>query len=1051
MTREEELYWGNLEGSPSIAPLKEEVEESTSEDYWNVVNPWYIQVSNPSLRVYDTDVEGTLDTSNESFQEYYKQADIDTKRAMLGAMSTSHAIKIYEMREIQRESQKRVSNDNLMVQLGMGLVPAIADPINLIPIAGTMGKFYQIGKTANRIRAVARGATLGATEGAITNIASEQMYGLQGMEEAPIAAGILGAVLGGGLGGIGGLVGNLSGTKQLDTAEAILTDTYTFDFTTDPHMIWSEDGRASIVPEKVNNTPFMRAVDKTVYINDFLKSDRMILADSDSGVIRRFAQDLSPATVSLKDANGNPIPQPVSAWDLKIRNNGIHGVYELDMDNIYKDSINTRQFTGSRQDFDAAWGDGYSNAVAEQRAIIQEQLQAELDVEVERIAQETQEKINQAESEAARAKILKEAGEQVDEAKEVFLSAILDDFDIDAHLRKHSGGNEAVYKAMKRQHDFYTQYKKVGEDAGSPVLKRVHDNTLYKPRIWNFDKIDKMSRSELADRLFTGIKDEPEYKGLSLDQIKDIAYEMAETLKAQGWATNFKTSSFVAPKTLPLEARLKMRKLSVNDAKLGDILVQDQRILAGHYNFTLSGRHALMKKFGTDDISSIVKETLKDAEAKGEKVSDKDMKALEALIEDVAGVLRLNTLSNTPAWKLTRTVKGLNAMRFGGGFGLNQLVELASVTVMTAFKGLLGGSLGRSIKSVSKIMFSKSPISDDFNRFMVASGQMDTALVPHHANRLADTETGLAPGLVERGIQGANDIFMKYNGMRPIQAIIENYAGAAVMETIKDIAKLPPKGFSKSQQIQLSRWGLSITDARKLGKEIEKAYKDGQLDLTSMSEWGQSAMQMAVERGVSEVVVQGNSIHFPRWAKAPSAFVSLTTQFLRFPITAHETLLRRGYTEEQAKLVGGVAASVFAYMSILYLREQAAIATGAMNEWDKKYDYFSEIGSDDAIQRGLLKSFNYLGQLGVLTDMWNRLAVISGNPELGRGYASRDKLSAMLGPTFSGAEDAMDVSSKIFQGDFGYSYRDYMKLKQFLPFMNLPIISEGINEIVKEF
>ena len=277
-----------------------------------------------------------------------------------------------------------------------------------------------------------------------------------------------------------------------------------------------------------------------------------------------------------------------------------------------------------------------------------------------------------------------------------------------------------------------------------------------------------------------------------------------------------------------------------------------------------------------------------------------------------------------------------------------------------------------------------------------------------------------------------NDKLMKYNGMRYLMGVMEDYTGAAVVTKLK-------KG--DVDDYVLARWGLSVEDS----KEIQAALNNNVINidkwnLEELSIKHRDQLQLAITRGIEEMVVQGESLHAPAWTKMPTPFTKLLIQFMKFPLIAQETLTRRGFKEDQAQMIAGIIGSMSTYMGLKYLREQASISLGLTHPMDAKYDY-DNYSQEDYI-RVIGESLNYTAPLGFMTSIYNYGAIATGNNELGRDWNSKTAVPALLGPTGGLAEDIIQTIRATVSGDITDT-KTLDRVKRITPWMNLPLINEG--------
>ena len=556
---------------------------------------------------------------------------------------------------------------------------------------------------------------------------------------------------------------------------------------------------------------------------------------------------------------------------------------------------------------------------------------------------------------------------------------------------------------------------------------------LYAPRNWDFDAIAKMPKEMVLQKLRAAIQSDSRnvydsQKALEAD-VEDLYRILVDknTQSVMGQGKGYYT------KDLPFEKRLSERKLYVDESKLGNLVHNNFEDVAGMYNYFMSGRMAVQHAFS----DAITKEGDLDLSMVTKDVGAEDIKIVTNTIDDLLGVRRMNQYGNDTSWKLSRNLMTYNSARLMGGAGGNQLIEMATIAMMNASRGIMSKSFGQSAQNVAKMLYKEKGAQNDLGKILLNSGYLESALHAHRANRIADTEAGFNPKLVERTLDNLADFQMKYNGQRYFTALAEDLSGGAIMEYIKRA--------SPRDEAIFSRWGLSMDDVRELKAIFDV---DDAKFLDRMTDKQIDKFQLAVNRGVAEWVVQPNSIHLPDWFKGAGPTQKLLFQFMKFPMIAQETLLRRGWTEDRAGMIAGVVGAVTMYTTLKYLREEASVALGLMDERDRKYDIFND---RDHMARALMESTNYVANLGMLTTAWNYGNAALQRPELGREWANRNAIEAIGGPTVGLVQDLSDTASRIVnRGDFT-SEQQMKAFKQFTPFMAIPLLSEGVRTLAETY
>ena len=1004
-----------------ITQQEEEVVLPVAQDYWQTINPAGIQFYNPETRfdVQKDAKQASLDIDDPRFKAAWDVADGETKEEMIKATSVEHALVIVDRRKLYEGSARSIQEDSLPEQFLYGAIPAVASPSSLIPIAGTTAKLVQVGKAANRIAAAGKVAVVGGVTAATANVIDESLLASQGIQHDYYNATFYGLAFGGMLGGVSGF---LSGPSAKQVSDNIIhsKDSYTSDFTKDPNIKIEYDENG--VPRTLMDVPDIPQMSKSIIdriplIGGWLRSDVHTVYQGDSPTIRGLMARVISPTVSLTDANGNIVAIGKNGHDFKRSLRGNYNNLTNGMDALYV-SAKEQGYKGSRNDLFKEVSSEYTRVANAQEADAYKTIKFDKD----------------------------------ENAFRANLQKFYDDYE------PAFRGPDYVKQGVELYRDYYNKMLKSGQDIGIKELGKLGTGKYHRPRVYNFKAIHDghISKQEVKDNVYAALAFHPSNRAkYSDEQIRGLSDEISDSFITHAFSNNYSNVSYLTPSTeLPFQTMLKSRQLMLDETKLGKLLDDNLDEVTSMYHYKMSGRQALQYAFGTDNIGEVMSVAEKMIIKNEGKVNvQEQLAAFNRVVEDLTGTLRINTLSNTPAWTFTRNLATYNSGRLGGGFGGNQFIEMAAATMLSGIDNIISsGRFSKSFQSAGKLLYTadKKP-HDDFTEFLVGSGFMSDVLHTNRVNRYADTEAGFNSGTLEKSLNWANDKLMKWNGMRYFMGAMEDMTGGAVLVQLQKFAS--QKTLSKTELQRLARWGLTEADARTIGKELQNVYDpaNGRLDLHKMSGENIEKFQLAVTRGIEETVIQGDSLHLPNWMKAPNAVVKLMTQFMRFPMIAQETLLRRGMNEEQARLAAAAVSSTITFMGLKYIREQAAIEAGFMSELDAQYDYFDSLDGDEAIKRGVLGSLNYNAPLGMMTDLWNKTATISGMPELGRDYATNKELEAFLGPSFGGlAPDAIEIIQATLNGDLG-DETTLNKAKSMMLWNNYPIVHEGLKALTDEF
>lgn len=737
--------------------------------------------------------------------------------------------------------------------------------------------------------------------------------------------------------------------------------------------------------------------DKIPLLGDLFKSDIHKGYQSENQTIRKFIGKIAPATVALKDSLGNLIPVKFTGMDYKRKLMGKYNEMEHGVEEAFYQA-REEGFKGSLETFKSEVYKSYVNKVAK--------------FENDAYAYANNKVANK-------------------EGRKQYLDEFYDNNEIKL-------GDNGVGKAELAYQKYFKHMLEEGKRLGIKELQEVNVNKPYIPRMYDAERIKRglIKPKEVKKILKEAITSHRGNERMSKEELDAIVEDLHKYMLEKNMDMDLEFGSYLVSNKIPFATHLKGRKILLDDSKMQGLLVNNFEDIVGIYHYRMSGRMASQFAFGTDKLNDIMKIVKDEAIEKGEVLDPKDIKALENSIRDMLGDLRINEKSNTLAWTFTRNLLTYNSLRMGGNFGGNQVIEMMMAATWIGFNNLMKGRIGRSFKSNASLLFKQGKDLDQFSKTLMYSGYLSNSLHVSRVNRFADTELGFNSGKLEHGLNKANDFLMKYNGLRFFVSTMEDIIGGSVLERIKT-GNVTPE--------MKARWGLTEREFRSLQSDVKKYVNDESIQLEKFSQENKDLFQLAITRGIDEMVIQGDSIHLPSWMKVPSAATKIIFQFMRFPMLAQEILLRRGLAEEQTKFIGGIVSSVLTYSMLKYLREEASYQLGFVEDHKRRYDF---INNPDHLSRALLESFNYVAPLGFGTALYNYGAITLGQPELGREWTSGNRMD-LLGATASLPEDLGEIITAAFTGDIT-DERTLQRIKSLSPGLNTGVISEGIKTLLKE-
>ncbi|RLC88598.1 MAG: hypothetical protein DRI37_05065, partial [Chloroflexi bacterium] len=1062
--------------------LLSERDKPTTKNYWDAFNPIAPAGTRPENRMAGGIMQSYLgggmgeesaweaeamDPEDSVLKPLLDAASPETRAAIFEqALSTEHAIQIYNLRGVRDDAYMAIANDSLGQQLLGGALPAIASPFTIAPVS-ILTTSLRLGKAASIMVGIGETAALSGAAA----VGDELIAGAQGMEEHKLSAAVGGVLAGG---GISAFTHILSGTLGKSNAHIILkeSDTWTEDFITENNFyLYTENGvpRLKLAPQGVpasktylqaeGSTQIERMhptmLDKIPWINKFTQAAPIRVWMSDSAVGRTVMSKIVAPTVALFDAAKNVISIGRTGNDFKMSQAGIFGNYQKSLvDNMaaakqdgmftnkasfMKDMSEFYQQLSNRQSkelhyYIQAEGAKFDNSYGDALSTLQKKEALSGKPPKQRTPEE--------EMRAADDLHATERKKVLDKAREDFYNNYKVDW--------NHPTNPHIGKAAQGAQKYFNDHLATNKQLGMKGTMTTNKNKLYAPRILSHNLFDKegMLTAETVATFKADVrrafKAHPGNDDLLAEELDSLIEEYVAVATNIEQRMQFSHGSFLAP-TLSGDARMKGRKFDMDMEIMGKYMETDLGELIGKYQYQMSGRQAVYFAFGKEAIEDtvdnngkiiskgIMTDIMDEMMAKEGRIDATVIKDIKDTILDLSGQLRMNALSNTPGWTLTRNIQTLNSSRLLGGTGGNQLIEAVANLFFMPTRSMLKGKLGKSLKESGRLMFGDPRNTEEMAQMYINAGFLEDGLAVNHANRYADTELGFNASTSERVLAGTAESLQKWNGMKFIKTTMEHMTGGAIMVEIPRMNKiLQSKGkLVGSDAARAGRWGIG--DTRKLQlltEQIEILQTSG---MQAMSQEGRDLLQLAIQRGVGENVIQGNSLFIPHWMKVPTKTRVLFSQFMRFPMIAHNTLLQRGMREEKSMMAAASIASSITFMGIKYLREQAAISLGLVEERDAKFDYFAEgYRGDNAIKKGLMDSLSYIAPLGMLGTLGDySSSIITGN-EMGSDYRKNASLASMGGVTVGLGETALKLMQQPFTGAMT-NERTALSLKTLMP------------------
>lgn len=1052
-----------------------DIKDSSITDYANVMNGFFGVKTNTGLNHYNPDSW----TWEPESSEWFNSLSPDDRVAVAGAKSEEYAHEIMDRRGLYNESAKKIAQDSLPVQLGMGLVGSI-DPTWALPVgyvSASLKVGYNLATKATKLSVLAGESAILSMGSASLNLAMNQAGGVEtdvGYGYTNLYAGLLG----GSLPMLGTILGGGYNTAKIAKG-----------LTTDPKNFLALSGE--LTAEAVGGTQARTIYNKLT--PQWMKSDVMITAEADNPYITLISNRLdSPSIAVISRDTGKPVPIGTTGQDYKGKFNGRQRMTIGDIKGYWQQSSikseeeffievgKTMRERANKQDIATytELNDHIEFTQSEAKIAQKEELDAFINQESPYYKNDKGRDVFLTEEEVIRI----EAGEAFPHKiyfKKTHIEKDVKAFEAELKVRvrdeisgaidakkaeiyaknqlEFEHGDPMVVKAAQRGDEYYKSVLEEGHRLDVVELKHINTDRHYLTRIFDFQKIREMDHHALTIKIRNALEAHPANKGIK--DLNKAASDIVTKLKNLDYSKEFADYSFMVPKELGADAYFRSRNFKLDERAIQDILVNDISDVMGQYSYAQVGHYAAMHSFPElqgiprSEQLDLFRETfIEPLRKKGTptKAEGAQLDALERMFSDLLGTFRIAADSNSFVWKGTRMMNNVNSMTFGGGFALNTAAEMGGLLLDGHVANIMKARLG-SLKEIGT-MFSGKTIEDPLVRDFVLMGQFENLFETNSMQKLSDTEAVFNVGKIENSLNKGTSEFFKYTGLRGATVALEAMVGPKVIHDIMDFGKLSKLGLADEKY--LARIGLSHIDTKIISKalnkvgEFTKSGKIYNMNLDKMPGDVIDKITTAVSRGMRQTVIKGDSTYLPFWMIKPNSFNRLALQFLRYPMAATETLMARGMDESMAKWTAATLTSTFMMSLVLYGREQAAMAAGLKEESEAKYDKFWE--DDKAAMRLFSSALAKAGTLGPVDVLMGKASAITGVPVPGHEYAERDVLSGLMGPTFSRLPALRDIFEPLIMRGEVFNAKSWYAFKSMMPGATIPFINEYLTTQIKE-
>jgi hypothetical protein len=234
---------------------------------------------------------------------------------------------------------------------------------------------------------------------------------------------------------------------------------------------------------------------------------------------------------------------------------------------------------------------------------------------------------------------------------------------------------------------------------------------------------------------------------------------------------------------------------------------------------------------------------------------------------------------------------------------------------------------------------------------------------------------------------------------------------------------------SATEHKWLADKGLNHFDIKQIPLD-KMTFKDGKPVQYNFTKWGEDTFELqqkmitASNRAVNNAVIKADVTELPNWFNhlSSSPTGSMITAFMKYVMASHNSIMKRGYSSDKAQFFEGIATAGTILMISKVAREEALVASGVMEEEDRKYRLFDSLDNldEDGLTKLAYDTVTFLPQIGAIsvgTGLMQTLTntslteddVYSSNQTRALGNINNLlNIGAHIGKEINGQADAID-------------------------------------------
>ncbi len=527
------------------------------------------------------------------------------------------------------------------------------------------------------------------------------------------------------------------------------------------------------------------------------------------------------------------------------------------------------------------------------------------------------------------------------------------------------------------------------------------EETVFHPRFF-LTEVIKKRRDEFEKILFKWFTDNPSIKVFDPrnplqvqklspdpDKVKQRVKQTVDKIISEGADNDFENAFFGYGKS----KHFMHRRLDIPNHLVMDFIEMNPFTAFMAYNQKVAPRYSFAKKFGGEDIETLLDRQMDDMW----KAGMKEERVYETLSNIRTAYDRVMNapLRNPARWdaKLARRIKDVATFNYMGSVGLTSLTEFGRLMSEHGVKRVMRTMIARYNDDKVKLSAKEVPKVGEG-----LEGAVFSSAIRYSDEMLTNPQVH---DLWEKG----KEAFYILNGLTPVTRFLKTLDGILRQDQLIEFAMKEVSGEADEwMSVYLRRYGFTKADAKKLAANKGTAWEtsDSGLIYANTDNWTDEALkekfQRAMSSGILNTIMNATPADRPRmadgvalipmriarkfgmkedpkyrgYARTESAMLSLPFQFYSFALAAvNKTTAAYTTGQMRSPLFGAIWMMGLGY-GVLEVKSQ--LSSGSRRVWE-----------NTPFTDKLIRSFDQSGLAALYTDMFYT-SISSSMAMTGRNY-----------------------------------------------------------------